>query len=107
MEHRLAGALEAIGDQAEPGLVEFEVPGDLDSSMLELAKQFGSKNLEPHQVMKLERVSMLYGEVTKYEAIALQVEAGVKVLKKKIEVLEATEGAVSIPIRFRIKRFKS
>ncbi len=56
---------------------------------MDLAKEFGSMDLTPHQEMKLERVSMLYSKVTEYEALVLQVGAAVKVLEKKVELLES------------------
>lgn len=59
--------------------------------IMELAKQFGSKDLGPQQEMKLERVSMLYSKVTEYEALVLQLGASVKVHEKNVELLEEAE----------------
>ncbi|MBW8016043.1 MAG: polysaccharide biosynthesis tyrosine autokinase [Planctomycetes bacterium] len=61
------------------------------AAIMELGKQYGSLDLEPQQKMKLQRQSMLFSKVTEYEAIVLQLEVNVKVLKKKIEILEVAE----------------
>lgn len=58
-------------------------------NIMEFAREFGRKELTPRQEMKLERISMLYGKVTEYEAVILELQAKIKVLKKRIEVLEA------------------
>lgn len=64
------------------------------NEIMELAKEYGSKDLTPRQAMNLERISTLYAKVTEYEAAVLQLKSKVKVLKKRIEVLEAGEEVV-------------
>jgi len=58
---------------------------------IDIARQFGSGELTLRQEMKLERVSMLYNQVTEYEALVIQIGAKVKVLQKKVELLELND----------------
>jgi hypothetical protein len=57
----------------------------------EIAQEYGSKNLDKRQEIKLERIGMLLSELTKYEALALKNEAQINILKKTVEDQDADE----------------
>lgn len=58
-------------------------------SIRELAQEYGSKDLEKRHEIKLERVGMLQKELTKYEALVLESEARVMVLRRTVENLKS------------------
>jgi succinoglycan biosynthesis transport protein ExoP len=66
----------------------------LRSQIRAQAEEYGSKKLDTRQEMKLERASMLLSELTKFEALSVQLEARVSILKQQVEKLgtaDATE----------------
>ena len=61
----------------------------------ELAQEYGSKNLDKKQEIKLERIGMLLSELTKCEALALKTEAQINILRKTIEDQNTDEQKLS------------
>ena len=61
----------------------------------ELAQEYGTKKLDRLHKMKLERVGMLMMELTRYEALTLQAEARVNVLRRKLKSQDTQEQKVA------------
>ena len=57
----------------------------------DLAQEFGTKELDSRQEMKLDQVAMLLNELTNFESNVLQMEAKVGVLRKRVLLLEAQD----------------